>query len=187
MNPYASPTAPAPLGEPGADNPPPRPAIEPLLFGLVIATFATAAAHYGLLPLVAAMEYAAFGYWDFPPAPLEVVAAGAASMVFWTLLGAPALLLAWGWRRVTPRAVLVVGGGVSLAVWFVSVALVVGSYTALFVPGANVGAELAGVAYLAASLALYLAAPLFAGFVALAWWVRRNTAREQREVTAIRA
>lgn len=180
-NPFVSPQAEEPLtpGPSLGGSEPRRLPLGRLLVGVPMAAAAAAVSVPAVYPAGAALEYWAFGYWDFPPSWLEVlalVAANGAAAAVTVAIGAVVVHLA-AWRRV--ETVLCVGGGCLAAAWALWIgwvaAVVVAVDPAFAGAGGPTGKEFW---FVLAVPMLAFGLPLAAGLLAFAWRVGRVAARK---------
>ncbi|MEM8865158.1 MAG: hypothetical protein AAGF31_06375 [Planctomycetota bacterium] len=159
-NPYAAPQAasPAVAGR--------RLPLGPSLAGLLVAMVATVAMHYAVLPVVAMLEQATFGYWDFPPAPLEIILPAGLVVLFWGIFGTPAVLVGWRLNWLSPRSALLAG----IAMMAIGVVFLI---AAIFARHHDSPELLYESISLAVMIKLWLFTPLLAGFGSYAWWLMK--------------
>lgn len=127
-----------------------------------------------LQPVSALLELWAFGYWDFPPAWLELLGGLAVLLAVSSLVALGGVLLVWGlgWRTARPVAAAGAAAAVTLTTAWISGALFLAHSVAGRMPGVGLPPD-RDIAFVVGSFCLLLLVPLLAGTLVFARHVRR--------------
>ncbi|MEN1680553.1 MAG: hypothetical protein AAGJ46_13270 [Planctomycetota bacterium] len=180
-NPYASPLTEG-IAAPSGTSP-----RRPLSFGEALAggpkaVGAVVVVNALLQPLSAALEYWAFGYWDFPPAWLELLGGLAVLLAVSSAfaLGGAALVWACRWRTSAPVLASGAAAALLLTVAWVSGALFIAHSVAGRLPGVGLPAG-RDIVFVVGSFFLLLFFPMLAGTAVFARHVTRWAAPPSRQ------